>query len=232
MLLPNIDQAPLYDLYDSRKTARDAVNSGTSDAPLQKTLPFINCPSHPGIDVLLTQDFTAPGGAAKGTYAGSTGAGRLMRRADFSSNLKGPFSAVGQYGAAFRDVTDGQTNAVMVAEIVKAGNVGDDRGAWGWSTGPLFSGRGPGGNPLVPNSQFQTDSSPYASNDTTNANFNQRNNPDNPGAEAGVAARSYHTGGVHVALMDGSVRFISENMDQATWLNLLSIGDGNVVGEF
>jgi prepilin-type N-terminal cleavage/methylation domain-containing protein/prepilin-type processing-associated H-X9-DG protein len=46
------------------------------------------------------------------------------------------------------------------------------------------------------------------------------------------AARSLHTGGVQVALCDGSVRFISENIDLATWRNLFSRGDGQVLGEF
>lgn len=230
MLLPNLDQAPLADRYDSTQIARSATNAGSATAPLRQKLPFITCPSHPTVDGNLTQDFD---GFAKGSYAGSTGGGRMLRRADFTNpQLKGAFSAVGQYGAAFRDVRDGQTNAIMVAEIVKVGSTGDDRGAWGWCSGPLFSGRGPGGVALPPNSAFQTDSSPYASNDTTSPNFNERNNPDNAGAEAGVAARSYHSGGVHALLMDGSVRFISENIDQATWLNLLSIADGNIVGEF
>jgi prepilin-type N-terminal cleavage/methylation domain-containing protein len=235
MLLPNLDQGPLYEQYDSNQPARTAANAGSSAAPLQQVLPFINCPSHPDVNTLLNQDFTpinAAAGVAKGTYAGNAGAGRMLRQGDFNSTqFRGPFSAVAQYGAGFRDVVDGQTNAVMAAEIVKLGSVGDDRGAWGWCTGPLFSGRGNGGNPMTPNTQLITDSSPYSANDTTNPNFNQRSNPDS-GNDSGVAARSFHTGGVHVVLMDGSARFISENIDQATWLNLLSIADRNPIGEF
>jgi len=41
-----------------------------------------------------------------------------------------------------------------------------------------------------------------------------------------------HVGGCHVLLGDGTVRFISENMNRGTLVNLAYIGDGNVLGEF
>ncbi len=47
-----------------------------------------------------------------------------------------------------------------------------------------------------------------------------------------VTSRSYHAGIVHVALMDGSARSISENIDRNIWLWLGSRNDGNRVGEF
>jgi hypothetical protein len=43
---------------------------------------------------------------------------------------------------------------------------------------------------------------------------------------------SQHTGGVQVALTDGSVRFVSENVDFLTWKKLCARNDGEVVGEF
>ena len=43
---------------------------------------------------------------------------------------------------------------------------------------------------------------------------------------AHVAARSYHTGGVNVAFADGSVHFISNNIDMATWRALGTRGAG------
>ncbi|QDT56481.1 Type II secretion system protein G precursor [Caulifigura coniformis] len=50
--------------------------------------------------------------------------------------------------------------------------------------------------------------------------------------EAHIASSSYHTGGVQVCMADGSVRFVSENIDFATWQGVGSRGDGQVVGEF
>ncbi len=44
-----------------------------------------------------------------------------------------------------------------------------------------------------------------------------------------VAASSYHTGGVNIALADGSVHFISENIDFPTWQSLGSMSGGEVI---
>ncbi|MGD9856573.1 MAG: DUF1559 domain-containing protein, partial [Planctomycetaceae bacterium] len=49
---------------------------------------------------------------------------------------------------------------------------------------------------------------------------------------AAITSRSWHTGIVHSALMDGSVRSISANIDLATWRNLAQRNDGNVIAEF
>ena len=46
------------------------------------------------------------------------------------------------------------------------------------------------------------------------------------------AARSRHTGGVQVVMGDGSVRFVSENVDFNTWQRIGHISDGQVVGEY
>lgn len=46
------------------------------------------------------------------------------------------------------------------------------------------------------------------------------------------AARSFHTGGVQVALADGAVLFVSNSIDLNTWRRVGARGDGEVVGEF
>lgn len=46
---------------------------------------------------------------------------------------------------------------------------------------------------------------------------------------AAITARSYHTGGVNVALMDGSVRFIRDALDLATWRALGTRQGGEVL---
>ncbi|MGE3809164.1 MAG: DUF1559 domain-containing protein, partial [Gemmataceae bacterium] len=47
---------------------------------------------------------------------------------------------------------------------------------------------------------------------------------------AHAAARSMHPGGVNVAMADGSVRFISDNVSAATWRGLGTINRGEVLG--
>ena len=47
-----------------------------------------------------------------------------------------------------------------------------------------------------------------------------------------VTARSYHSGGVNVMMMDGSVRFVSNSIDQNLWRGLGTRSGGEVSGEF
>ena len=47
-----------------------------------------------------------------------------------------------------------------------------------------------------------------------------------------IGSRSLHTGGAHALLGDGTVRFLSENLDWITYQRLGARNDGEVVGEF
>jgi prepilin-type processing-associated H-X9-DG protein len=49
---------------------------------------------------------------------------------------------------------------------------------------------------------------------------------------AAVTARSYHSGGVNVLLMDGSVRFVGNGIALATWRALGTRAGGEVVGNY
>ncbi|MCH9652728.1 MAG: DUF1559 domain-containing protein [Planctomycetes bacterium] len=228
-VLPFIDQANLYNRYNMSLPARSA-NSDAGDSVLRAKISVLRCPSQPKIDRSnLTQDHN---GFSKITYAGSVGGGSTLDIADYRNIARrGVFSAIAQNGAKIRDFDDGTSNVIMLSEIVTSLSTGDDKGAWGWCTGPLFAGQNSNGI-LTPNVSAITDRTPYASNNTSDKDPNRRNNPDDTNDNSGQAARSFHVGGVHVAMADGSVRFASENIDQTTYLNLLAIGDGNVLGEW
>ncbi len=43
---------------------------------------------------------------------------------------------------------------------------------------------------------------------------------------------SFHTGGAHFVLADGTVRFLSQNIDRLTFNRLYHVSDGTTVGEF
>ncbi len=49
---------------------------------------------------------------------------------------------------------------------------------------------------------------------------------------ASITSRSYHTGGVNVLLMDGSVRFVRDSVPLQTWRSLGTPSGGEVVGDF
>ncbi len=47
-----------------------------------------------------------------------------------------------------------------------------------------------------------------------------------------LAARSYHVGGIQAVLGDGSVRFVSDNIDSNVWRFVGTMSGGEVLGEF
>ncbi|TWU23391.1 hypothetical protein Pla52o_29270 [Novipirellula galeiformis] len=225
MILPFMEQQNLADQYDSRLPARHPDNFDVVAAEMG----IYRCPSHPIPSNRLTQDYD---GFSKANYAGNSGAGRLLRRADATNSaLAGIFHVLDRRAAGFRDVLDGTSNVAMTSEVMASNSTGDDRGAWAWATGPLYSG-GTGSNCSgtgfhTPNSKTRLDCSHYSSNDQTNVNFGWRSNADS--LDAGVAARSFHPGGVLMGLVDGSVRFMTESVDSTTYMNLLARSDGNPI---
>lgn len=59
-----------------------------------------------------------------------------------------------------------------------------------------------------------------------------KNGINGPPSYAMITSRSFHTGTVQVALMDGSTRSISENIDLSVWRSLGTRGGREVIGEF
>lgn len=47
-----------------------------------------------------------------------------------------------------------------------------------------------------------------------------------------AAVRSFHTGGAHIVLGDGGVRFAGNSVDSLTWRRVGAMADGQVVGEY
>ncbi len=110
------------------------------------------------------------------------------------------------------DVVDGLSNTIFVSEVPDSG--GDAMG--GFSAGAdrkaMFSG-GADSNPPTEMSEFLIAA--------------EGNDPINGGAEE--AAGSWHTGGAQFAMGDGSVQFLSENMDMKTYQALSTRAEGEVV---
>lgn len=89
----------------------------------------------------------------------------------------------------------------------------NDRGNRFWASGRVYW--GPWFNTLMPpNTQYACDQ------DTSVTTIDIK------------GASSFHVGGVQVTLADGTVRFITENIDHGLWVGLGSINGGETAGEF
>lgn len=105
---------------------------------------------------------------------------------------------------SLRDVTDGSSNTAMVGE----------RGSAGSKYGTIWVGN-PSDGEYYTQCAVMDNSVYYSINELPGSwNFS-----------------SSHTGGAHFLFGDGSVHFLSDSLDLATYANLGAIADGKVVGE-
>jgi hypothetical protein len=144
-----------------------------------------------------------------------------------------------QWGAKIAQVTDGTSNTIAATEVLTSGTVTDDRGAWGHPAGcGVALNFDPSVTPAGPPMRINGDA----------LNVNHRDRPSHcesvagdrqlncvdasNGIDANIAPRSRHVGGVHAALLDGSVRFINENTQTFIVAALFTIGNGEPPGNF
>ena len=244
MILPMIEQAPLYTTnvldYSGIYTCSIFAAGATQRlALLRATLPAYLCPS----------DATLFVGSEKPTnYPGIGG------NAPNSHGNVDPQAVQGIMtfrGARIRDVVDGTSNTAMVGEIhrgVLFNNYSIPQALTGlrcqwWAAESGFCAADTyyppnAANPNKGNNKGQT--APTAALNDPGCLQGQGPCADQvawvddvaenmPGAR-GVS--SAHTGGAQILLGDGSVRFISDNIDINTWRALGSMNNGEVIGEF
>ena len=131
------------------------------------------------------------------------------------------------------DVSDGISHTLFVGEMKRSGS------DLGWASGTRASLRNgglainqtPGGSPYyndpaVPNA----DPAVWSLGSTFDETVDPALREDSTLLVGGFG--SQHTGGTQFAVGDGSVRFISENIAQTVYLQLLDRGDGAVVEEY
>ncbi|ADG69637.1 protein of unknown function DUF1559 [Planctopirus limnophila DSM 3776] len=210
-ILPFIDQAPLY----------SSLNPNGNNFPLNPTaltrtiLPVYICPSEASPNIVRAQALGGDGisdGHAKLSYPAIWGSTTVNYVDTRSGVNKGIFA----YNSAtrIRDVTDGTSNTLMVTERLYDGGDSETRrgGIWaGRSSGATNANSGNKYSNLV-----RAENLPDWLIKGTNNN----------------APTSFHTGGVHFVMADGSVRFLSENTDGNTYQRLGQMADGQVLGEF
>jgi prepilin-type N-terminal cleavage/methylation domain-containing protein/prepilin-type processing-associated H-X9-DG protein len=220
MLLPYIDQANLYNTMNFSVPWSNAANAAAINTPI----PTFICPSNvrraprTAANGQPVQPHNYPGAGSHHGW-GWCGVHPLGNGSMVNGIFAGRWGIMDQNNAAQDPVLylgyikDGTSNTLAFSEFCQ-GTPGiltfstDDIGrGWGepWFASTTFS-----VGPLsVPNSMI----SQYPSYNPSNA-------------------RSWHAGGVHASMCDGSVRFISSNINGATWQALGTPFSSDTVGEF
>ncbi|QDV52220.1 DUF1559 domain-containing protein [Gimesia fumaroli] len=251
-VLPYLDQANVYNQL-TRANGYWAHSGFPGNTVLYSVrLPVYKCPSNP-YGMTNTSDFNYSASNADSSlqsmiidYVGISGAtpdpagrtnvctGDIL--ASSSSNCNTGM-LIPYESKRFRDCTDGTTNTIILAE--QSGQVSGTQksanalGAWhGWANSSLTSWNARTPLPLSAGGFW------YAAGTTTvryppNAYWKSTApSPGNSRYSANTIINSHHVGGVHAVLTDGSVRFISENIDMDTLRQLCVRDDGKVIGEY
>ncbi len=226
LLLPYLEQGNLHALYDFVPTL--SWYFANSSRVTSQVVPTWRCPSDNAVQT-VSLNTGSPGGIrvfSVGNYMGM--AGRVVN--DMLTQKNFPFRA--NTGVKIGEMTDGTSNTVVLAEYVGSlnsngdGSTADFRGIiWTDQEGRPFVWSLNPPNSNLPDVMFPNQCQHMPRNNrpcTTSTDANRRT----------VASRSMHTGGVQVALGDGSVRFVSQTIDLPLWQGLATMSGGEVVGDY
>lgn len=232
-LLPYVDQAPLYERFDFRLSMRDLHHA----SELSTAIPLFQCPSDATRKESLPPSGLAyrPERIATTNYAGNGGSFGFSFQAPQLANDDGLTNGVMGRDSArrFRDIRDGLSNTILVGEVIHYGFPWDPT-LYGHFDPPL-----PG---IACCTLTQVRTGAWKLNPGPDATQNEQRE----------SFSSLHPGGAHFGLCDGSVRFVSENIDTSSrphnpsdpfdrangganyrlWQRLFSRNDGHTIGEF
>lgn len=232
LLLPYLDQSVLYNQWNFN--AQAATQPGRS-----QELPLFKCPTDP----YSTGNFCdyAGGSWARGNYGMNVAPCSL----DYFSNARTTLGGAGgvNFSISLRDVVDGTSSTIALDELRAGLNANDVRGLWampGLSNGTaalLDDDNTPNACTKEPDDQENCDAAGL---------FGSAGNRQgcmgcwDDTVTNQMTARSLHPGGVHVLLMDGSVRFISQSIDasgdcnnpRGIWQALHTRAGSETIGDF
>ncbi|MEZ5943304.1 MAG: DUF1559 domain-containing protein [Planctomycetaceae bacterium] len=226
-LLPYVDQAPLYNLYDFSQCNIDGQTyPGSTKTLAQTVIPVYICPSDTtgnfGAGGRGSQNYTACVGATN-TSGANGNPNCSCPNSTFQqwvlpntggSNTSGMFTRAWR-SSSMRDNTDGMSNTIYFGEV-RPGCSNHHNNGWSISN----NGNGLTGTTIPIN---------Y---DSCNTSTNTP--PAGMGCEyrcnwvTELGYKSMHVGGAQFLMGDGAVRFLSENIDMTTYSRLGAKADGFV----
>jgi prepilin-type N-terminal cleavage/methylation domain-containing protein len=235
-ILPYLDQGNNYSQFNWGVSLN---TSPLNAAAIAQTIPGYVCPS----------DLGAPGFTGKGQacYMQNMGANGSY------SNKTGVFFK--NSSTRFSEITDGLSNTAFFAEIKRGPSTGAGTGVVPATSPDDFrvatdvSAWSAPADDINPPPSCENRATPawlyrgleYYRGVVVATYYNHTLNPNAllrdciwgaSVANGHMASRSYHTGGVQILLGDGAVRFVSDNVNNATWRALGTKGGGEVLGEY
>jgi prepilin-type N-terminal cleavage/methylation domain-containing protein len=251
-LLPYADQAPLFNslTFNGAHVGYTGAGVGQSfNGPLVRglVLPYLACPSSPIPDrkdtgagiVTQISHYAGIAGAvddAAGTVNGFFNTIPSLNSDNCCSCTAQGIHALGgsllpNRSLNFRDMTDGTSNVAMVSEQSDFGKNASNQPVvitnnHGWMMGTDTTSQ------TGSSRRFNLTTVRYAPNAVkqVGAVGGLPGVCNNDGANNGIY--SPHVGGVHVLLADGTVRFISDNIDLTNLKRLMTRSDGGTLSEF
>lgn len=217
----HIDQAPWFNSINFNAQISDTSN----DAVRRAKIALYGCPT----DGMKNNEWASNTWARwRGNYVINWGNTNYGQTTSGGVTFGGaPFSYRGS--SNFSGITDGMSNTLMMAEIITS----TVTPGWG---GPIseiqISTGGQTFNAwLTPNSPA-CDLAWRVCPGTADLNGISCCNPSPDDVSQYFSARSKHTGGAHALMCDGSVRFISNNIDLNVWRSVSTARGGETVGDF
>ena len=233
-LLPYFDQAPLYNLINFSLPYNDASNNSAR----MTELPALRCPSD------SVNPISGQGGATN--YMANKGGGVIWLDATGPNTGFPTQTGVMYYQSSVRigDITDGTSNTAAFSERLLA----DGNNSIVSPLADVFF------SPAAPTTPDEAVTMCNAVDINNLANqfslfmgapwmhgqhtYQHINVPNTRSCgfftilRANMPPSSRHVGGVHVQLCDGSVRFVSENIDRVVWRGVGTRSGGEVVSDF
>ena len=254
-ILPYIEEQALHDQIDFEVGILQQEPTTNGDYWFSRPLSISSCPSDVSDGLLYrsdtyTSNLPAGVGFAKGNYATFVGPEHVECQRVFSGALIAEEQPL-------RRVKDGTSKTLVVTEVRTRNQEDDQRGAWAlaWLGSTILSldvhSTTTGGAPCQistplslgyqPDADFFEKAQP-PNNPVGAWNRDQLRECTNPTqadllgmpcereSYLSAAPRSQHPGGVNAAQMDGSVLFLSDDIDVATLAALICINDGISTG--
>ncbi len=224
LMLPYLDQQGLYNVINFELNASNPVNIPHGDTFLT---PF-RCDSDPAPEVFFVNDGTTNYDLATANYVGVFGYGSV-------TTVPGNPNPAGllyrNSYTRFSDITDGTSHTMLIGErtskhnFVSGVTAVDSHSTW-YAAIPNAS--RPAGMGMMPNEGSASLVLGHVGQTTGTMVMHHTPNSTNHIANFS----SMHDGGFQVLMADGSVHFLSQNINYDTFRWLGQHSDGNVIGEF